>query len=174
MMNIFVLDNDPELCAHYHCDKHVVKMILETAQLLSTAHRVVDEGCLFPELDKNLYKKTHQNHPSAIWVRENYSNYSWVAYLFECLLEEYTYRYGKVHASEKLTDYVAWPPLNIKTSSKMTPFKLAMPDVYKTDDPVQSYRNYYIGEKKSLFAWKNRDIPYWIPKDLNDDTPITS
>lgn len=161
-MNIFVLDHDPAKCAQFHVDKHVVKMILETAQLLSTAHRVLDENKLSPEMDSILYKKTHQNHPCAIWVRDCSQNYAWTYTLFGNLLREYTYRYTKQHASTKLIDKLIKFPQNILRTENKTPFKLAMPEQYKTTDPVESYRNYYNGEKRELFSWKNRKVPEWV------------
>jgi len=114
-MNIFYLDNAPKLCAEMHVDKHCVKMILEYAQLLSTAHRVIDgtlvDGysktgrkqkryVLSDSRDTTLYSATHINHPSAIWVRQSEQNYRWLFTLFCELLDEYTHRYGKLHACD--------------------------------------------------------------------------
>ena len=87
-MNIFYLDKDPKKCAEMHCDKHVVKMILEYAQLLSTAHRVLDGNEWADHV--GLYKATHKNHPSAIWARESAGNYFWLNKLFQELCKEYT------------------------------------------------------------------------------------
>ena len=97
-MNIFRLDNDPFVAAYNQCNKHVVKMCLETAQLLSTAHRVLDGEDANPDL----YKATHKNHPSAVWARENSSNYLWLMQHFDALLLEYAFRYYKRHASSRL------------------------------------------------------------------------
>jgi hypothetical protein len=107
-MNIFVLDSSPEKAAEYHCDKHVVKMILETCQLLSTAHRVLDGevgvsnngGSLKladADMDTTLLRSTHTNHPCAVWVRESEANYRWTWRLLCALCDEYTARYGKRH-----------------------------------------------------------------------------
>lgn len=152
-------------------------MILEYAQLLSTAHRVLDgiEGIRLSESGRRLktwvlpddredflYKATHVNHPSAIWARESKENYIWLSWLFEKLLEEYTYRYGKHHKSGELNDYLAYPPDNIPIKPFTQPTQ-AMPDKYKQDNAIFAYRNYYIGEKSDLFSWKNRPIPDWIP-----------
>ena len=99
-MNIFYLDRDPQIAAQMMCDKHVVKMILESAQMLSTAHRVLDGD---EYADKNgLYKKAHVNHPSSEWVRCSYQQYKWLYDHMVALMEEYTYRYGKHHATERL------------------------------------------------------------------------
>lgn len=178
-MNIFYLDEDPQLAAKMHVDKHVVKMILESAQLLSTAHRYLD-GELYHQLSKNnrrlkrwklkdgrediLYKATHINLPCGIWVRENSSNYAWLYSLFGFLADEYTYRYGKTHLTDtKLRVVLASHPINIP-SGEMTEPALAMPDYCKLDNPVSSYRNYYIKEKSSMFAWTKREIPFWVEK----------
>ena len=95
-MNIFYLDSRPHVAAKDHCDKHVVKMILESAQMLCTAHRELDGDV--PDV---FYKSTHKNHPSTIWARSKAGNYRWLYDLFVSLCDEYTYRYGKVHLSDK-------------------------------------------------------------------------
>ena len=99
-MNIFYLDKDPKIATQMHCDKHVVKMILETAQMLSTAHRVLD-GDEYAD-SKGLYKMTHRNHPCSIWVRSSDNNYKWMWDFYDNLLKEYTFRYDKHHASERM------------------------------------------------------------------------
>lgn len=167
-MNIFYLDSDPVKAAEYMVDKHVVKMIVETAQLLSTAHRVLDgkqvgkQWVLDDERESNIYKATHVNHPSAIWCRESNNNYNWLYCHFLALLGEYTYRYGKVHASTKLTLWLRNTPRNIPVSWK-TQATPAMPEEFKVPgDSVKSYRNYYRVGKASLHKWTKRDVPSWI------------
>lgn len=159
-MNIFYLHDAPKPCAAMHTDKHVVKMILEYAQLLSTAHYVCDGAT--PE---GMYKPTHINHPSAIWVRKSEHNYKWLCYLLIYLCSEYTYRYSKVHKVEReglcylLLKNV---PKNIGKElwSEPTP---AMPDEYKVkDDSIASYRKYYASAKTHLHSWKRRPIPSFI------------
>lgn len=181
-MNIFYLDNDPRTCAEMHVDKHCVKMILEYAQLLSTAHRVLD-GIQIVGLSKSgrkqtryelsdnrdgiLYSATHINHPSAVWVRKSVQNYMWLAELLEMLCGEYTYRYGKVHKVERdglmqLLKNEFPKNLPIAPFTEPTP---AMPDTYKVaGNSIQSYHNYYLGDKTRMFSWKNRDAPNWIAK----------
>jgi len=158
-MNIFVLDKDPRKAARSHCDKHVVKMILETAQLLSGAHHVLD-----PEGDhSDLYKKTHINHPSAKWVRENSANYDWTYQLFLELLIEYTYRYGKIHKTSRLVNGLYKSPPLISKTHTMTEFPQAMPDQYKVPgDAVQAYKNYYKGDKAKFAKWTKRKVPEWF------------
>ena len=177
-MNIFYLHNDPKTCAEYHVDKHCVKMILEYAQLLSTAHRVLD-GTLSDVIshsgrrkkvytlndsrDGILYSATHVNHPSAIWVRQSEQNYRWLFTLFCELLKEYTHRYGKLHACERLVTTLGKPPKNIDMDKQFTEPTPAMPDDYKVaGDSIQSYKNYYLGDKQRMFSWKNRSVPSWI------------
>jgi len=177
-MNIFYLDKDPKTCAQMHVDKHCVKMILEYAQLLSTAHRVLDgtestvltgtgrrkKSWTLPDnRDSVLYSATHINHPSAIWARRGEQNYRWLFTLFCELLEEYTYRYGKQHATTRLLTTLARPPKNIKMDEPFTEPTPAMPDDYKVaGDSVQSYKNYYLGDKQRMFSWKNRETPHWV------------
>lgn len=160
-MNIFYLSNNPVKCAQYHCDKHVVKMVVETAQLLSTAHRVLDEPCDLP-----VYKATHKNHPSAIWCRQSSNNYNWLWYLLRSLCVEYTYRYDKIHKCQHsgLLDTLMNTPKNIAIGQFTEP-PPAMPDEYKTSSAIQSYMNYYNGAKRSFATWKRRQPPAWFIND---------
>jgi hypothetical protein len=176
-MNIFYIDYDPVACAEQMVDKHVVKMILETAQLLSTAHRVIDgeeyEGksasgrkakrwSLPDNRELVLYQATHVNHPSAVWCRQSNNNYNWLYCHFEGLLKEYTYRYGKTHKCAVARDVFAYPPHNIPCSW-LTPVTPAMPEEYLVKgDPVASYRNYYRVGKKHLHKWTKRQPPEWL------------
>lgn len=175
-MNIFYLDHDVQKCAQMHNDKHVVKMILEYAQLLSTAHRLLDgketigktktgrkvkRWVLDGPLESILYQATHINHPSAVWARQSVHNYIWLSDMMLALLKEYTHRYGKKHKCGSLARYLAYPPVNIsdKPFTQPTP---AMPDDVKiAGDSIASYRNYYINNKTHLAKWKNRPIPEW-------------
>lgn len=159
-MNIFFLDMDPKLCAQQHCDKHVVKMILESAQLLSNAHHMLDGD----QVIKPIYKLTHKNHPSAVWVRKSKSHYLWLWSLLRELCEEYTHRYEKIHKVERegLLYVLADAPKNIPNIGWQTDPTPAMPDEYKVESAIQSYRNYYKGAKKSFATWKNRAAPGWF------------
>ena len=179
-MNIFYLDHDVRKCAEMHNDKHVVKMILEYAQLLSTAHRVLDGvelsglsdsgrkkkfWTLGDSRDYTLYKATHINHPSAVWVRKSAQNYMWLAEMLEVLCGEYTYRYGKVHKVERdglmqLLKNEFPKNLPVAPFTEPTP---AMPDDVKIiGDSIKSYRNYYINNKAHLANWKKRQVPEWF------------
>jgi hypothetical protein len=156
-MNIFYLDRDPARCAAMHCDKHVVKMILEYAQLLSTAHHEIDGD---PSID--CYKATHKPHPSAVWARENRSNYQWLWQLLNNLLVEYTFRYGKIHKTESsgIFENLRQLPYELR-GGKFTDPPQCMPDYCKAPDAVIAYRNYYIREKSYMARWKNTDSPLW-------------
>lgn len=159
-MNIFVLDTDPYVAAKLHCDKHVVKMILETAQLLCTAHRILDGD---DAVDPIFYRVTHKNHPSAVWVRESNNNYIWTWCLLDGLCKEYTRRYGKTHVTEtKLLSKLYRPPVNIPIYYK-TPQPQCMPDEYKSNNVVEAYRKYYVGAKAPIAKWKNTPQPEWWP-----------
>lgn len=156
-MNIFYLDQDPNLCAQMMVDKHVVKMILETAQLLSTAHHVLDNST-----NGELYKKTHVNHPSSKWARESRANYNWLYLHFRALLNEYQYRYGKVHASARLNVHLKDAPINIPLSEFSSP-PCAMDAQYViSSDAIVNYRNYYNKGKRDLHSWKMREKPEWV------------
>lgn len=176
-MNIFALHQEPRIAAEMHCDKHCVKMIIEYAQLLSTAHRVLDGDqyidktangrsikryrMYLDSMENTLYKATHINHPSAIWVRQSKKNYDWLYCLWRELMSEYTYRYMKRHACEKLVDKLKKVPHNIPNAEFTMPTP-AMPDIYKVGSVVESYRNYYRGDKKRFATWKNRNVPEWF------------
>jgi len=159
-MNIFVLDWDVKKCAQYHNDKHVVKMILETAQLLCGVHHMTNSK--FSEIP---YKLSHKNHPCSIWARESLTNYLWLCELGLELCEEYTYRYGRRHKSQDIIEWCITNKPNIGDKGFTQPAK-AMPDEYKVESVVESYRNYYRGEKASFSKWKNRKTPLWFEKDL--------
>lgn len=181
-MNVFYLDPDPEVAARYHVDKHVVKMILEYAQLLSSAHRLLD-GRVVPVGTRKVrllgeemaslvdgkvvigeplcYRETHVNHPSAIWARESVPQYHWLFRLFRALLAEYTHRYGRQHSTERLVDFLHLHPLRLESWTWREPPQ-AMPDECKLPDTVEAYRNYYRLRKASFAKWKNRPVPDWF------------
>ncbi|MFQ9249449.1 MAG: hypothetical protein ACLR3R_19585 [Clostridium paraputrificum] len=150
-MNIFWLDYDPKKSVVYYCDKHVVKMITEYAQLLSSCCRLTGVECG--------YKVSHRNHPCAIWLRESLTNWYYLRYLSFLLQDEYFYRYGKIHSAYRVISLL--DPPNVKDNGLTLPPQ-CMPNVYKCDDLVKAYRNYYIGEKSSFATWKNREVPYWF------------
>ena len=171
-MNIFVLDRDPRIAAEMHCDKHCVKMILEYAQMLSTAHRVLDEDDAHPDL----YKIAHKNHPSTIWTRSSKQHYDWLFRLFRMLSAEYSIRFGlindsrdvfKVHKTwDKLGKILEVAPKNIKDNGWVDPPQ-CMPDHCKDDDVVKAYRNYYILEKNNFAVWKHSGTPEWYTKGMS-------
>ena len=181
-MNVFYLDNDPQRCAEYHCDKHVVKMIIEYAQLMSTAHRILD-GEEYTDLTSNgrrikrwrmanvnfengLMKASHVNHPSNIWARASKENYIWLNQMWHHLMIEYTHRYGKHHACEKYRHYLDKTPINIQTSSFTDPTP-AMPDECKiAGNSLASYHKYYIDKKITFAKWTKRERPLWFAEGI--------
>lgn len=155
-MNIFYLDRDPVKCASYHCDKHVVKMVLETAQLLSTAHRELGS-----DVADKCYRKTHVNHPSAIWVRSSDKHYRWAWRLFIHLNGEYLDRYNRVHLSwSKMYNVLKTTPITIPYQGWIDPPQ-CMPNAYKQEDTVEAYRTYYKNDKP-FAAWNHSDSPDWF------------
>jgi len=154
-MNIFFLDYNVTKAAQYHCDRHVIKMILETAQLLCGAHH--NTGTT----DKIPYKSTHKNHPCSVWCRESLSNYLYLCQLGLELCREYTYRYGKRHKSQDVIEWCIANHINVCDKGFTEPPR-AMPDEYKVKCVVESYRNYYIGAKKRFATWKKRETPDWF------------
>ena len=157
-MNIFYFDECPVKSAQAQPDKMLVKMPLETAQMLCTAHRVLDSNEYADEA--GLYKEAYKNHPCTVWARESSTNYDWLFKHFTSLLDEYEYRYNKEHACKRLVVALSKTPDNI-TQTDMTPVALAMPDQYKKPDPVLSYRDYVIHEKHYAKWEKGRAKPIW-------------
>lgn len=186
-MNIFILNDDPVVAAQEQCDKHVVKMIVESAQMLSTAHRMIDGITekrpsksgrtmvkyykLPDEREDILYKAVHFNHPCSVWSRESCCNYSWHYEHFVALCDEYTYRYGKVHSTDtKLRDILSKLPKNINRAGGMTPFRLAMKSNPECvvhglggTDAVATYRNFYqTKQERFKMEWTKRQVPGWF------------
>jgi len=181
-MNIFYLDKDPIEAAKQSCDKHVVKMIVESAQMLSTAHRMID-GNLYtdktkagrnikrwkhpnPNMEKTLYKACHTGHPSTVWVMESTYNYHWLYKHMMALNTEFKMRYGHIldHKTVQLLEgALMYPPKNISLNTIATDPPPAMPDYCKIPgDSVASYRKYYIFEKQRFATWKSPStVPAW-------------
>lgn len=184
-MNIFYLSADPVEAAQWMVDKHVVKMIVESAQLLSTAHRVLDgqeiaekkmvagsipvrwrntkKWKLQDAREPVVYQATHVNHPSCIWTRQSIENYNWLVDHFFALMAEYTHRYNKEHKCfGELSYMLQSPPKNLQEYD-WTPMPSAMDDKYKiSEDPIDNYRNYYKFGKVNLHHWTNRSAPQWM------------
>lgn len=176
-MNIFFLSINPKECAQMHCDKHVVKMILEVCQMLWTAwHLTGFEG--WEESVSSgvkIYRKTHVNHPMNVWVRSSPFNYEWTVQLAYELCKEYTHRYDKIHASQKGVEWLMknTPKCDSKEETKSmyatdelpdkcTHIPLCMPDEYKFPSVVEAYRLYYIGDKSRFAKWRKRNTPVWF------------
>ena len=153
-MNIFILDTDPKVAATMLCDKHVVKMIVETAQMLCTAASKL--GHDVP------YRPTHATkHPCTLWVGESKSNWNWLVDHGIAMCEEYTRRYNRTHKTQAVIELCRDSNIGPKNDTGLTQFRLAMPIQYKCDDPVKSYRDYYIGEKSRFAKWKTSQPAWW-------------
>ena len=186
-MNIFYLDREPKRCAEMHCDKHVVKMIIEYAQLMSTAHRVLDGNeyidltangrrikrwRLFDDREQALMKASHVNHPSGVWCRNNDSNYQWLYEMWQHLCKEYTHRYGKIHACARLDWMLCLTPDKIKKGDFYPPTP-AMPDDCKVpNNSLESYHKYYREKKVHFARWTKREVPLWYMSKQNANIQI--
>jgi len=181
-MNIFILSENPVEAAQLQCDRHVVKMIVESAQMLSTAHRMLDgyvekrpsksgktmvNYWVHPNsnLESVLYKAVHHAHPCTIWSMESIGNYIWHYDHFIALCDEYEYRYRKKHSTDLLLrDVLITPPVNIP-EDRRTPFKLAMKSNPECmfEDAVKSYRAFYqTKQERFKMVWTKREIPEWF------------
>nr|WP_237729054.1 pyrimidine dimer DNA glycosylase/endonuclease V [Vibrio fluvialis] len=148
------MDDDIKLCAQYHCDQHVVKMILESVQLLCTA--LNKKGFETP------YKSTHVKHPCVLWVEESYDNFLWLTELVRELNTEYKFRYDKSvdHKSMAVLELIQQ---HTYPSIGLTEFAQAMPDEYKIrGDAVSAYRRFYLAEKMVFARWTKRELPAWL------------
>lgn len=181
-MNVFVLDDNPRQAAILQCDKHVVKMIVESAQMLSTAHRMLDGTVglqpsksgkrtvkywtLPDDRENDLYKAVHVGHPCTVWTMMSDSNYIWHYEHFLALCNEYRYRYGKTHSTDSLLRYkLSKLPTNIP-KGPLTPQPLAMkanPECMDPNDIVGSYRKFYqTKQDRFKMVWSRRQIPEWF------------
>ena len=151
-MNIFVLDEDPHVAASMACDKHVVKMILETAQMLCAA--AIAKGYEMP------YGATHKHHPCTLWAGLSRGNWDWLVEHGIALCAEYTLRYGKVHKSQQIIEHARDMKISF-CNQQLTPFAQAMPPQYKNECAVTAYRAYYMGEKARFATWKTQTPDWW-------------
>lgn len=157
-MNIFWIGNDPVSMAKYLADIHLRKMILEYAQLLSTAHHILDDDTEI----SGIYKKTHANHPCAKWVRESSQNYQYLYEVFKQCCSEFEQRFGKIHKTSELIDKLSKLPENLPIGVFTQP-PLCMPPEFKSNDLLTSYRKYYISKQSAMkMKWTNADSPKWF------------
>ena len=155
-MNIFYLHKHQEICARMHANKHVVKMILETAQLLCNAHHLYPLHNFVPK-----YKPTHLKHPCTLWVVASIYHYEWLLKLGLELCKEYSFRYGKTHASQQVLMELSVHKPKLPVKDFEDPPQ-AMPIEYKNRDCVTAYRLYYIKDKKHLLQYKKRSRPHFV------------
>jgi hypothetical protein len=173
-MNLFILSLIQKEIAESMMDKHVSKILLEAVQMLCSARRILEPDD--DVINERIYKLAHKNHPVTIWCRKSKANFVWALDLAEELHNEWRFRYGhpetKIHKSYHVAMFLREniPSEDAFEEVGLTPFALAMPDKYKSDDPVLSYRNYYMSEEKQKIAsWcKKRGKPAWYV--LNDQS----
>jgi len=155
-MQIFILDKDPKKAAKMLCDKHVIKMIVESAQILSTVHHIYDSK------HKHLvYKKTHERHPCVLWASKSKDNYLWLLNHLHELIKEYTFRYGKIHKTTEIRKILEEPPKEL-LSAGLTAFAQVVPEKYRQKDAIKAYREFYKNEKRSFAKWTKRQKPEWF------------
>lgn len=182
-MNIFVLDRDPVKAAQFLCDAHVVKMTLESAQLLCTQLRVWrDSGKLFNYDDEDwsiIYKATHINHPCRVCLESSFYNMAWLVIHFNALLDEYKYRFGRTHGSSRIAQYFGYSNNWIPHIAEKVKLPKCMPEEFKAggdsiDDVVISYRNYYRNKAVTIkrFKYTSRCAPVWLSGDLPDENKV--
>lgn len=161
-MNIFILDQDKKKCAQYHCDKHIVKMPLELAQMVSYIHHDKMFYQTTP-IDVMGFSKTHYKHPCSIWLRDSLSNLIYGCELGIELINEYRFRYETDKHQRSLDVFIGTLNNLPKMEDKgLTPFAQAMPTEYKSNDAIKSYRDYYKHEKIDFLTYKNRETPNWL------------
>ena len=180
-MNIFVLDENPRVAAELQCDKHVVKMATEYMQMLCTAHRVIDGDEYTDRTPKGrrikrwrhfsdrkeqvLYKATHVNHPSNVWLRESTQHYNWFYQLWYWTAQEYQKRYGKEHATVHIAQQgvLSAPPTNCYDRGWVDPPQ-AMPVEYHNEDVVEAYKTFYRESKSRFAVWKDGTPDFMVTK----------
>lgn len=179
-MNIFYLDKDIKKSVQYHCDKHVVKMVIESIQLLATAYytqfgfisydnlekqdlKMMKED-VFKDFPRNPnYRISHVHHPSSKWVSSSIKNWNWLLEFGLELSKEYTRRYNREHATHKCYIWMKNNPPKFLQNTPWTHPPLCMPDIYKSEDYVKSYRLYYFKEKSHFAVWnKLNNKPQWF------------
>lgn len=155
-MNIFILDLNPEIAASYLCDKHLVKMPLEAAQIMcSVRHKL--------GLENSSYKPTHINHPCVNWAAESYMNYHWLFAHGVSICDWYRHVYNKHHKSQDvLVECFRNTKSNLFPIYNQTPFVACMDDLYLQKDIVSSYRCYYKHAKKHMLKYTKRNKPEWL------------
>lgn len=152
-MNIFILDKNIEKCAQYHCDSHVVKMILESAQILCTV--LWQTGTAAP------YRPTHLKHPCVIWAGESLANWLWLKELGSALNKEYQYRFNK-SCNHKSYDIIKILPIPSIPNLGLTKHVQVVPEMYRSTNVINAYRQYYIHHKKHIAKWTKRKTPHWF------------
>lgn len=156
-MNIFVSSFDPEESAKALDDKRLIRMILETSQILSTNVALSGDT-------RNPYKPTHKNHPCTIWARTSHDNYLWLCGHLTHLCSEYTNRFGKIHKCEQYIDTFYNCSTNfVSEIEKLTTFPncTTFKDIPETTKAYRLYLNEKWKNDKRLPKWTNSKPPEW-------------
>lgn len=187
-MNIFILHEDPKIAAQQHCERHVLKMIIEHTQMMAAAYyhtlgisrkkeileneeKVHNLFRGFPRKDENgkenPYKISHVNHPCTVWTRESLTNFYWLLDCTKAMCEEFTYRYSGKHSVEAIIDWMYENPPKLEDIG-LTPFAQAMPDFYKGNNAIEAYHKYYAFKTTYMKVnWKLEErIPSWWTPEL--------
>ena len=187
-MNIFVLHEDPKIAAQMHCERHILKMIIEHTQMMAATYyhtlgisrkkeilenqeKVSTLFSGFPRKDENgndkPYMISHVNHPCTVWTRTSLSNFNWLLDCTKAMCEEFTYRYKGKHSVEAIIDWMYQNPPKIEDIG-LTPFAQAMPDFYKGSDVTEAYHKYYAFKTTYMKVnWKLEErIPSWWTPEL--------
>ena len=159
-MNLFASDADPTAAARVLADRHVVKMAVETAQVLWTALHLAAPG----RVPDGGYRPTHRGHPCVRWAAASRGNFDWATHHGLALCDEYWHRYGRIHGSWAAILAVS-TLADLVPDGSMTPFALAMDDDLRDEsDPHGSYRRCLLrkyGTWGSMARWTRRDPPLW-------------
>lgn len=155
-MNIFVLDRDPKIAAEFHCDKHVVKMAVEYAQILSVVLHLTNSTT-----NDYVYRMTHEHHPCVVWASESLAHWEWLWRLGHNVGNEFTRRYGEIHKSTRVLRNLPVPN-RLKETKWLRDQPQAMPEELRCEDVVSAYRKFYLSEKSKFARWDYSNKPYWF------------
>ena len=171
LMNLFYLEEDPEACAESHCNKHVPKMTVETAQLLCNVHHRMKDDVKKKDIPYKYSRSGHVKLAPMIWLMQSIANYRWTVQLGLCLAKVYTQRFGgKIHKTQRVLEWLQTnEPIGLPQCDMTTPL-CAMPDEYKVkgeQDPMHNYRTYYVYDKHRFAVWPEGKEPKWFTEGVN-------
>lgn len=155
-MNIFYLSESPKRAARYHCDKHIVAMPKESAQMICTNLRAMG-------VQNVPYRSTHANHPCTVWARDTRENFEFLCELMYYQSEEYTKRYERVHKSfQVVKPFLTSRYLKVFPVGRFEEPPQCMPELFRKESTVLAYRNFYNKDKYRFAQWRYSEVPYWF------------